>query len=81
MPKFMWLLRDFTLQLKGHNNKDASANEYMEQMIQESVLKKKNSDIALSIQSFFKDRLCMVMRRPVNDEKQVKNLSALANDK
>jgi len=49
MPKFLWLLRDFTLQLKDLNNNDISASEYMEQMIQESIQKKKNSEIGKSI--------------------------------
>lgn len=32
-PTFIWLLRDFTLELKNHQNQDMTADEYLEQIL------------------------------------------------
>ena len=32
-PKFMWVLKDFTLELKNENNRDISSNDYLEECL------------------------------------------------
>ena len=34
IPKFLWILRDFTLELKDQQGHDISASEYLEQALQ-----------------------------------------------
>jgi len=43
-------------------------------MLEESQKQKNSREIVKSIQNFFVDRNCMVMRRPVNDEKTLQKL-------
>jgi len=76
-PKFMWLVRDFSLKLQS-NGKDISAKEYLENSLapiqgDQSKIKEKNL-IRASITQFFVDRACFTLKRPVNDEKLLQHL-------
>lgn len=67
-PKFLWLLRDFVLEMKenGHN---ITENEYLESKINNYT------EVKTALVKFFKMRELMTMIRPSNDEYQLANLN------
>lgn len=75
-PKFIWLLRDFTLEIQNNKGQSISASEYLENSLSED--KSKGNDqtrkIRKSLLNFFRDRDCQTMVRPVDEEKDLKRL-------
>lgn len=69
-PKFLWLLRDFVLEMKedGHN---ITENEYLESKINNYT------EVKQALVKFFRMRELMTMVRPSNDEYQLANLNKI----
>jgi hypothetical protein len=88
-PSFVWLLRDFYLDLadsddNGGPSRAISPAEYLESALRSvddrgpgAVAKNAIRD---SIKALFPERECFPLVRPVNDEAQLRNLDALSND-
>jgi hypothetical protein len=77
-PSMVWVLRDFALQLEKHN----SPTDYLEDQLS---LKPGDSDEALeknrirdTIRSFFTDRECFTLLRPVHKESEIAHIEDLA---
>ena len=72
-PRFTWVLRDFTLQLAG-----MSTDEYLEASLKqqagfsEAVMSKNR--VRAMINEFFRNRNCVALVRPLNDESQLQNI-------
>ncbi|ORZ33540.1 guanylate-binding protein [Catenaria anguillulae PL171] len=79
-PRFMWLLRDFSLELKIEG-RDISQDEYLEHALR--PLEGKEADIVAknkvreTIRSVFHQRTCYTLKRPVDDEDQLQELGSL----
>ena len=77
-PSFLWVVRDFSLQLVDQENEPITAKEYLDNALlpqkgfSEQVESKNR--IRRMIQSFFKDRDCITMIRPLLDDKNLGNL-------
>jgi len=67
-PKFLWLLRDFVLEMKEDGHK-ITENEYLESKINNYT------EVKTALVKFFKMRELMTMVRPSNDEYQLANLN------
>ena len=79
-PKFIWILRDFVLELEDKNKRKISPKEYLENALHDDVriyfiiksayvrTNENNKKIRKSLLQFFKDRDCFTMIRPVSDE-------------
>jgi len=71
-PSFMWVVRDFALQLVDADHEPISSKEYLEQGLRaqkgfsESVEQKNR--IRRLLTSFFKERDCVTMIRPLTKE-------------
>lgn len=78
-PALLWIVRDFSLELVDHNNISIEQAEYLERALVpiDGVDPGKN-DVRNSIRRYFPQRDCVTMVRPVADEKQIKNMSNLA---
>ncbi|GMH32246.1 hypothetical protein BSKO_00080 [Bryopsis sp. KO-2023] len=79
-PSFMWLLRDFYLDLV-EDDREITAGDYLEVVLRPLVgsgpmIEAKNQ-IRESIKSLFPDRDCATLVRPVNDERDLKKLCTL----
>jgi hypothetical protein len=77
----MWVLRDFALQLIDAEGNKITSKQYLENSLREQkgasdAIENKNR-IRRLIKHFFKDRDCMTLVRPVEDERQLQNLSSL----
>lgn len=77
-PGFLWLLRDFYLDLK-----ETSPSEYLEEALRpmaDPSAEPKNK-IRASIKSLFPDRQCFTLVRPANEEATIQNLDAMPASK
>ena len=77
-PSFMWVVRDFTLQLVDSEGENISPKEYLEKALQNQKgfsdsIEQKNR-IRRLLKSFFTDRDCVTMIRPLTNEDKLQNL-------
>ena len=81
-PSFLWVLRDFSLQLIDDNGENITPKEYLEKVLEgtKNIQDPKNK-IRKLIKAYFKDRDCYTMVRPLTNENQLQNLEDLAPDK
>ena len=77
-PKFVWVLRDFTLRLVDEDGEPITAKEYLELALRvqkgySDVAEEKNR-IRRLLKEFFVDRECFMMVRPVKGEESLQNM-------
>ena len=84
-PKFIWLLRDFTLEIQDQQGKNINSNQYLENALIDEKTNYKNSEsnkkIRRALLNFFKDRECFTMVRPVAEESELKKLNTIPKNK
>lgn len=84
-PKFLWVLRDFTLQIQDSQGRPISTNQYLENALTDQSTRGKNSDnnrkIRQALLNYFKDRECMTFVRPADREDDLRKLSNLPNNR
>ena len=83
-PKFLWVLRDFTLEKVHHETGEAiSSNEYMELCLRKKISGKNSKDnniIRENILKYFKYRECITLPRPAETEDELRNLGRIKLD-
>ena len=77
-PSFMWIVRDFTLQLLDDEGEPIADKDYLEKALNlqkgfSDNIEQKNR-IRRLLKSFFKDRDCCTLVRPLTDESNLQNL-------
>ncbi len=82
-PSLLWLLRDFSLKLEDTQGNVITAKQYLENALQlqkgtSEAVEEKNK-IRKLITSYFKERDCFSMVRPIENEKDLQNLQSLDN--
>lgn len=82
-PSFYWVVRDFTLQLIDTNKNVLTSSEYLEKALSHQNnptfsddIEEKNR-IRKHLTSFFKERDCFTLVRPVVDEVLLQKLDTL----
>ena len=80
-PTFMWIVRDFALQMVTKNGDNITSKEYLEQALANQKgfsdqIEQKNK-IRNMLKSFFKNRDCCTMVRPLTNEDQLQNLAQM----
>ena len=80
-PAFMWVVRDFTLQLVDEDGEPISSKDYLEKSLEpqkgfSDSIEQKNR-IRRLMKSFFGDRDCCTMVRPLTKEEDLQNLENL----
>eukprot|EP00026_Physarum_polycephalum_P000491 Phypoly_transcript_00492.p1 GENE.Phypoly_transcript_00492~~Phypoly_transcript_00492.p1 ORF type:complete len:1513 (+),score=402.57 Phypoly_transcript_00492:101-4639(+) len=82
-PSFLWLLRDFTLELVDFNGKPISSRQYLENALSPVQDKSGNdrnktkNEIRKTIAQFFRDRDCVTLVRPTVNEKDLRHIDKL----
>lgn len=80
-PKFLWVLRDFTLQLKDTYDNPINPKDYLENALsmQKSISEKIESRnrIRRLIKHYFNDRDCFTLVRPTEEEVNLQGLQLL----
>ena len=77
LPKFLWLVRDFSLKLVDNNNNPITSQEYLEGVLNfKSKIESKN-EIRRFIKKYFPKRDCYTLPRPVVDEEELQKLDSI----
>lgn len=83
-PKFVWCLRDFTLdKVDPTTNEEISSDEYLEMCLRNKISGKnsvENNLIRENIIKYFKSRECVTLPRPVDKEDDLKRLNEIPFD-
>ena len=79
-PAFLWVLRDFALQLVDADGNEINQKTYLENALKDvkglsDAVENKNR-VRRMIRHFFKERDCFTMVRPMEDERMLQNLAA-----
>lgn len=82
-PAFLWVVRDFALQLQNSDGAVISSSEYLEDALKDCdashpTAPAKNR-VRSSLRDFFPDRDCFTMVRPCTLENQLQSLDSLPN--
>ena len=85
-PYFLWLLRDFSLRLVDKNGKNITEKQYLESALENikggesnEVIKEKNR-VRTLIRTYFPERDCFALVRPVEEEKNLQKLQYLPDE-
>lgn len=83
-PSFMWVVRDFALQLIDQDGESITPKEYLDKALTEQkgfseAVEQKNR-IRKLLKCFFKDRDCSCVVRPLTSEEDLQNLENLEFD-
>ena len=82
-PALLWLLRDFSLKLEDINGNAITEKQYLEKALENvsgnnEIIEEKNR-VRKLIRTYFPERDCFTMVRPVENEKDLQNLEYLSN--
>lgn len=85
MPSFVWVVRDFSLDLIDKYQNKITSDEYFEEALIEQdgssdQIEQKNR-IRRILSHFFRERHCHTLVRPVNEEEDLKNIETMSDDK
>ena len=77
-PNFLWLLRDFALELR-ENGRDITENEYLESRLSNfsKSTNERNKRVRDALCKYFQNRELLTMVRPVEEEFQLGKLDKL----
>ena len=80
-PSFLWVVRDFVLKLVDLNGKEITSRQYLENALElekgvSDKIEAKNK-IKRQFKHFFKERDCVTLVRPCENEKSLQNLNSL----
>ena len=83
-PALLWLLRDFSLKLEDINGNVITEKQYLEKALEQvpgnnEIIDEKNR-VRRLIRTYFPERDCFTMVRPVEKEKDLQNLEYLSNE-
>lgn len=73
MPQFLWVIRDFTLQLLDESGVPITSQDYLEKALEYkgTNMKEPKNEIRNCLKKFFPTRDCKTMIRPVVEEDQL----------
>ena len=77
-PKFIWVLRDFTLEkVDPETGDEITSDEYLELCLRNKTSKNnhQNNIIRENIIKYFKERECITLPRPLDKEENLQNLN------
>lgn len=80
-PAFLWVVRDFALQLRDASGRSIGSKEYLEDALKDCdgrAAAAKNR-VRACLREYFPDRDCFTLVRPCTDEGQLQNLDTLPN--
>ena len=79
-PALLWLLRDFSLKLEDINGNSITEKQYLEKALENvngedenEIIREKNR-VRKLIRTYFPERDCFTMVRPIENEKDLQNL-------
>jgi hypothetical protein len=81
MPRFMWAVRDFTLQLVNDQNVEIGPKQYLEKALEDlpdpGGNQASKNEVKSHLRKYFPERDCFTMVRPVVKEEQLQSLDSI----
>ena len=75
LPSFLWVVRDFALQLVDEEGTPLSSQEYLERALTEKgPSDDPKNQVRRALKRYFKERQCQTMIRPLTNEDELQNL-------
>ena len=85
LPSFMWVIRDFILQLKNRDGYPITSKDYLEKSLEfqsgNSEFIKNKNEIRKMVKEFFPRRDCVTLVRPLTEEGHLQNLETMDDSK
>jgi hypothetical protein len=79
-PTFLWVLRDFTLELKDEDGNEISPDQYLEYVLEETYAEhpraEEHNAVRSTLKRFFPERYCYTLIRPSDDERDLQSLKS-----
>lgn len=79
-PQFIWVVRDFSLQLIDDKGKTITPQQYLQMALTTNTKEQQKTSIRKTITSAFSQRDCYTLVKPLIDETKLQNLDAIAMD-
>lgn len=76
-PRFMWVVRDFSLQLTSRTGESITSDEYLEESLSDDLKKQDDGGVRQSIKGAFPSRGCVTLVRPCNNEDNLQHLGSM----
>ena len=81
LPSFMWVIRDFSLQLKNTEGQPITSKEYLEKSLElqkgSSEFIQNKNHIRTLVKEYFPTRDCVTLVRPLTEEDNLQNLEKM----
>eukprot|EP01129_Flabellula_baltica_P015876 TRINITY_DN8234_c0_g1_i1.p1 TRINITY_DN8234_c0_g1~~TRINITY_DN8234_c0_g1_i1.p1 ORF type:complete len:819 (-),score=207.11 TRINITY_DN8234_c0_g1_i1:19-2475(-) len=77
LPNFLWVVRDFILELKDEYGRHISETDYLELALAETDSRSDKNEVRRAIKEFFPDRDCVCLVRPVTDERDLRRIDEI----
>lgn len=82
MPKFLWVVRDFTLQLVDDEDREIDPRRYLERALEDKATSggteaAQKNEIKQHLRKYFPERDCCTMVRPIVDENNLQSLDSI----
>lgn len=74
MPRFLWLLRDFSLDLRALDHSTMTEKQYLERALAEQPGVSSRNELRSGLRELFVQRDCLTLVRPATDEKVLQQL-------
>lgn len=85
LPSFVWVLRDFSLEIVDGDGNEISADEYMEESLADQAAfdrdTRARNKVRKAVREYFPHRHCVTLVRPVEDEEDLQTLDQLPRDR
>lgn len=79
-PTFLWVLRDFVLDLQDDEGNEINPDQYLEYVLEETEADndyaEEHNEIRATLKRFFPERYCATLIRPSDDERDLQNLKS-----
>lgn len=79
-PQFLWVLRDFHLQLMDDRGRKITEREYLENAMQAKPGQEEKNKLRDVIKDLFRERDCATVVRPVSEEADLRHIQKLPYD-
>jgi len=76
-PTFLWVLRDFHLQLVDERGRTITEKEYIENALRSAPGQDDKNKLRDAVKDLFRDRDCVTIVRPVAEESDLRNIQRL----
>lgn len=76
-PRFLWVVRDFILELRAADGREIGEDEYLEEALKDHKGDNDKAGLRAALKNAFPHRDCCTLVRPVSDETHLRHLDSM----